>query len=81
MGPSHRLHDRRLNDPHHPSARLPSIKPSHLEPAPSPHGLTLTTYRDDVRPRPVQPITPFHILIADIPPKTICADVSRLAND
>ena len=40
MGPSHRLHDRRLNDPHHPNAALPSIQPSHLEPAPSSHGLT-----------------------------------------
>jgi hypothetical protein len=47
-------------------------------------GLTLTTYSDDVRlrsPTSGATGTPFHILIADIPPKTICADVSRLAND
>jgi hypothetical protein len=48
------------------------------------HGLTLTTYSEDVRARSLTSgatDTPFHILIADIPPKTICADVSRLAND
>ena len=56
-----------LNDPYHPSARLPSIKPSYLEPAPSPHSFVLDNPPRRCSPTSGATAIPFHILVRDDP--------------
>jgi hypothetical protein len=68
---SARLDGQWLNDHRHPSASHASIQPSHLEPAPSPHGLARDNPPRQCSPTSGATDTPFHILVRDDPPEKL----------